>query len=74
MGFMFCDLHVSLKEPFVGGYKLVEFVLFHYKKSVKRVQEKISKGRFHGNAQLTSRIRGVEIIKYYTCPGTSKLQ
>ena len=21
MGFMFCDLHVSLKSPFVGGYK-----------------------------------------------------
>ena len=28
MGFMFCDLHVSLKQPFVGGYKFVEFVLF----------------------------------------------
>ena len=27
MGFMFCDLHVSLKLPFVGGYKFVEFVL-----------------------------------------------
>ena len=27
MGFMFCDLHVSLKYPFVGGYKFVEFVL-----------------------------------------------
>ena len=24
MGFMFCDLHVSLKEPFVGGYKCDE--------------------------------------------------
>ena len=28
MGFMFCDLHVSLKQPFVGGYEFVEFVLF----------------------------------------------
>ena len=27
MGFMFCDLHVSLKYPFVGGYKFVQFVL-----------------------------------------------
>ena len=27
MGFMFCDLHVSLKQPFVGGYKFVEFAL-----------------------------------------------
>ena len=27
MGFMFCDLHVSLKKPFVGGYKFVEFAL-----------------------------------------------
>ena len=25
---MFCDLHVSIKEPFGGGYKIVEFVLF----------------------------------------------
>ena len=31
MGFMFCDLHVSLKEPFVGGYKFVEFALFKLK-------------------------------------------
>ena len=29
MGFMFCDLHVSLKKPFVGQYKFVEFVLFN---------------------------------------------
>ena len=29
MGFIFCDLHVSLKQPFVGGHKFVEFVLFH---------------------------------------------
>ena len=28
---MFCDLHVSLKKPFVGGYKFVEFVLFSTK-------------------------------------------
>ena len=28
MGFMFCDLHVSLKLPFIGGYKFDEFVLF----------------------------------------------
>ena len=28
MGFMFCYLHVSLKQPFVGGYKFVEFALF----------------------------------------------
>ena len=29
MGFIFCDLHVSLKKPFVGGYKFfVEFALF----------------------------------------------
>ena len=28
MGFMFCDLHVSLKQPFVEGYKFVKFVLF----------------------------------------------
>ena len=28
MGFLFCDLHVSLKKSFVGGYKFVEFVLF----------------------------------------------
>ena len=27
MGFMFCDLHVSLKLPYVGGYKFVEFAL-----------------------------------------------
>ena len=27
MGFMFCDLHVSLKLPFVRGYKFVEFAL-----------------------------------------------
>ena len=27
MGFMFCDLHNSLKTPFVRGYKFVEFVL-----------------------------------------------
>ena len=26
--FMFCDLHVSLKLPFVEGYKFVESVLF----------------------------------------------
>ena len=37
MGFMFCDIHVSLKYPFAGGYKFVEFVLFllvdsHYHK------------------------------------------
>ena len=30
MGFMFCDLHASLKQPFVGGYKFVEFALSHY--------------------------------------------
>ena len=29
MGFMFFDLHVSLKQPFVGVYKFVEFVLFN---------------------------------------------
>ena len=28
MGFMFCDLHVSLKKPFAGGYEFVEFALF----------------------------------------------
>ena len=28
MGFMFCDLHVSLKIPLVRGYKFVEFALF----------------------------------------------
>ena len=27
MGFMFCDLHVSLKQPSVGGYKFVAFAL-----------------------------------------------
>ena len=27
---MFCDLHVSLKQPFVGGYKFVEFVLLFF--------------------------------------------
>ena len=27
MGFMFCDLHVSLKQHFIRGYKFVEFVL-----------------------------------------------
>ena len=30
MGFMFFDLHVSLKKPFVRGYKFVEFVLLVY--------------------------------------------
>ena len=30
MGFMFCYLHVSLKLPFVGRYKFVEFVLYKY--------------------------------------------
>ena len=29
MGFMFCDLHVSLKKPFVVGYKFVEFALLY---------------------------------------------
>ena len=28
MGFMCCDLHVSLKLPFVGVYEFVKFVLF----------------------------------------------
>ena len=26
---MFCDLQVSLKKPFVGGYKFAEFVLYN---------------------------------------------
>ena len=30
MGFMFCDLHVSLKYSFVGGYKFVEFACLYY--------------------------------------------
>ena len=34
MGFMFCDLHVSLKYLFVGGYKFVEFVLLKVKTQV----------------------------------------
>ena len=29
MGFMFCDLHVSLNNPSSGGYKFVEFVLLY---------------------------------------------
>ena len=28
MGFMFCDLHVSLNNPSSGGYKFVEFAFF----------------------------------------------
>ena len=30
IGFMFCDLHVSLKYPFIQGYKFDEFTLFDF--------------------------------------------
>ena len=30
MRFMFCDLHVSLKLPFILGYKFNEFPLFDF--------------------------------------------
>ena len=28
MGFMFCDLHVSLNNPSSAGYEFVEFAFF----------------------------------------------
>ena len=37
MGFMFCDLHVSLNNP-VGGYKFVEFALL--KDDYRRLQSR----------------------------------
>ena len=30
MGFMFCDLFISLKYPFAGGYKFDEFALLDF--------------------------------------------